>query len=220
MSITNARNIDLCSAWITKRGAAYLCKEDQIVYYTSHTGRKSDYQWVKLSLAEVTRIIRVTMQDNATETHSMVTPSHLITAAQELDRVFEFGVKSPYKVDSRLFNYLAEADQDIGDVAMELLANEILAAGYVAMFHQEVKALYLKITKMLVVPANNLTTAPLILKHFQALGYEVRSGKHRPQVEGKKQPCILFPQNFPRDVVHFTDAEKERISHKVYGALR
>lgn len=200
------------------RKAAYLCKEDQIVYYTSHTGRKSDYQWVKLTVAEVARIIRTTMQSSTNL--KQVTTTDLIVAAQELDRVFEFAVKSPYKVDSRLFNYLAEADQDIGDVAMELMANEILAAGYVAMFHQEVKALYLKITKMLVVPANNMTTAPLILKHFQALGYEVRSGKHRPQVEGKKQPCILFPQNFPRDVVHFTDAEKERISHKVYGALR
>jgi len=210
--------IDTCSAWLTARSAAYLCKEDQIVYYTSHTGRKTDFVWVRLSLPEAVRIIRATLQEATSP--RLVTNVHLITAAQELDRVYEFGIKSPYKVDSRLFNYLAEAEQDLGDVAMELLAAEILAANYVGVFHAEVKDVFLKICKMLVIPGNYKTASPLILKHFQALGYEVRTDKHRPQLEGKKQPCILFPQNFPRDVVHFSDAEKERLSHKVYGALR
>ena len=38
--------IDLASEWLAKREAAYLAKENVIVYYASTTGRKQDYQWI------------------------------------------------------------------------------------------------------------------------------------------------------------------------------
>jgi len=45
--------IDLASEWLSKRDAAYLAKENVIVYYASTTGRKQDYQWITHTLVEV-----------------------------------------------------------------------------------------------------------------------------------------------------------------------
>ena len=55
--------VDLCVTFIEDRNAAYLCKENTVVYYTSLTGRKGDYAWVTLSLEETLRIIAATKLD-------------------------------------------------------------------------------------------------------------------------------------------------------------
>ena len=80
--------IDLASEWLAKREAAYLAKENVIVYYASTTGRKQDYQWITHTLVEVVRIIRATLM-NPDDSDKKLQSKHIIAACQELERVFE-----------------------------------------------------------------------------------------------------------------------------------
>ncbi len=50
--------IDSCSEYIEVKNAHYLAKEGCIVFYSSITGRKSDYAWVEHTISETLRIIK------------------------------------------------------------------------------------------------------------------------------------------------------------------
>ena len=208
--------IDICKEWLTNRKAAYLAKEDRVVYYTSHTGRKDDYLWMSLSLVETVRMIQVThlSPDNRLE------KSHVIAALQELARVYEFGLKSTHPMQPHIFNYLDEAGEDMGDVIMSMLAEECQLRNYNALLYLEVKKLFNLICTKLVTEVSNKEQINLIHKHWPNYGYEVRVDKYRPQINGRKQSAIMLPHCKPKDVVELDKESALQIARKIYGALR
>ena len=212
MSLKTGELLDLCSQWIEERGAAYLAKEDEVVYYTSHTGRKSDFLWFKLTLAEAVRTIQATRLT----VDSNLTKPTLLTAFQEVERVFEFGAKSRHKMDSRIFNYLEEAKQDMGDIVMSTIVDELVSNNVVAAKLDDVYELTFLICHKLEHNMNLTDARELARKHFPIAGFEVRTGKYRPQVDGRKQPAVMLPHSRPRDIVHI---DTKLLASKIYGEL-
>lgn len=210
--------IDLAKEWIEKRGGAYLAKENVIVYYTSTTGRKSDFKWITHSLVEVVRIIRATLMnsDNSDKFQS----SHLIAACQELDRVFEFGMKSRHVTKPEIFNYLLESGMDIGDSVVTLVVEELYAQGYKAIFLSDVHLLIAGILYELNVKVPVQELRDMINKHFPTLGYEVRTGSSRPEYLGKKQSAVMLATSKPRELVFISKEVHLRLVTKIVGALK
>ena len=90
-SITD-KLIDVCSEYILDKDASYLCREDCIVYFASFTGKEEDARYHKLKIKEVVRIIRANRL--GVRLQKELKDHHLITACQELNRVYDFGVRS------------------------------------------------------------------------------------------------------------------------------
>ena len=210
--------VDLCVTFIEDRNAAYLCKENTVVYYTSLTGRKGDYAWVTLSLEETLRIIAATKLD----------PDHvgsfqkrfIIQAFQELGRVFEFGVKSRHKTIPTVFNYILEADMDLGDSIVNMVAEDLYAANISAMLLVDAVQLILVISEKLQAGLTGRVARELIHKHFPVFGYEIRTDKYRPQINGRKQAAIMQPGTKPKQVIELSTEMTKVLAKKIEGALR
>ena len=216
-SSVNEVLVDTAKEWIEERGGAYLAKENIITYYTTFTGRKSDLQWVSLSLAEVVRTIAA-MKLGATG--EKLTQRHIITACQELGRVYQQGVRSRHTTSPEIFNYLSETESDIADTAMLLLAQEIQDAGYRAVLYADVREVYRSIDNLLKIGATSRQVSDLMHKHFPLLGYQVRVDQFRPQVRGKKQSAIMMPNSAPKEIVDLAPGDVQSIKHRIHGALK
>jgi len=210
--------IDLASEWLSKRGAAYLAKENVIVYYASTTGRKQDYQWITHTLVEVVRIIRATLM-NPDDSDKKLQSKHIIAACQELDRVFEFAVKAKFETKPEIFNYLKESGESMGDAIVSLLSEDLYAQGYKALLLNDV---YMVIDVCLSDLKTHVSVAEereLVYKHFPTLGYEVRTGSSRPEFQGKKQNAVMLTTAKPREIIVLSERERDNISDKIVGAL-
>ena len=211
--------IDLASEWLAKREAAYLAKENVIVYYASTTGRKQDYQWITHTLVEVVRIIRATLM-NPDDSDKKLQSKHIIAACQELERVFEFAVKNRHDTRPEIFNYMKESGESMGDALVSLLSQELFTQGYKALLLNDVYSVLDECVLDLRIEFPVTEMRDLVLKHFPMLGYEVRTGAYRPEFQGKKQNAIMLTTAKPREIIVLTDNVRSRIETKIVGALR
>lgn len=215
--IDNADLIDLCIEYITDKDCNYLAKEGHIVRYFSVTGRRADYAWHKMSIAETLRIIKA-MRCSA-EQADKLKDTHLIAAFQELGRVYEFGVNTRHVAQEGIFNYSENSEMSIGDSAMSLLVDGLLAQGFTGILMMPVLALFGDINVKLKIGLTNTECRELMFKHFEAAGYTIRTGAHRPLVDGKKQPAIMMPSVKPSQVVGIEDVTHKKMVAKIYGEL-
>ena len=108
--MTDNELIDLCSEWLQQHKAAFLAKENKIVYYHSITGLLGDYKWYKLSPNELIRTLKLMYLPS--DKHKLLKPHHLISAFQENERMYKFGVNSQTKVDKDIFNFAHEGQKE------------------------------------------------------------------------------------------------------------
>ena len=210
--------IDVCSQYIEDKDCSYLAKEGHIVNYASITGRKSDYIWHKLSILEAMRIIRA-MRMN-TKQAKLLREHHLIAAFQELGRVYEFGVKSRHVTAAGVFNYSEHSEMSVGDEAMSMLVESLQMQGYTAILMNPVVDLFSCIQNKLKLKLNNTECRELMYKHFEASGYILKTGAHRPLIEGKKQPAIMMANTKPAEVVlEIAQEQVNKVIAKIYGEL-
>lgn len=209
--------IDVARDWVEKRNGAYLAKEDVIVYYASLTGRKSDFKWITLSLTQVVRIIRATLLSPANS--GQLNTEHVIAACQELDRVFEFGMKSRHKLNPEIFNYLSEADMDMGDSIVSMLAEELYQRNYSGLLVLQVLGIIKNIAKNLDYNISDKEWRELIHKHFPTYGYELRTDQFRPQVDGKKQAAIMQPGTKPSEIYKFNSEDFRSLTIRIRSIL-
>lgn len=209
--------IDLCIVYIEDKDCSYLAKEGQIVNYNSITGRKSDYMWHKMSITEVLRIIKA-MRLTAAQA-SELRDSHLITAFQELERVYEFGVKSRHATAKGLFNYTENSDMSLGDEAMSLLVECMQTQGMTAVLMNSVVNLFNAINDKLKLNLTSTEQRDLMYKHFEGVGYIIKTGPHRPLIDRKKQPAIMMPNTKPAEVTNISGEIGSKFIAKIYGEL-
>lgn len=209
--------IDVCTAYIESKDCSYLAKEGQIVNYASVTGRKSDYIWHKLSIAEVLRIIRA-MRLTSTQARKL-TEHHLIAAFQELGRVYEFGVKSRHATVVGVFNYSEHSEMSVGDEAMSMLVEAMQIQGLTAVLMNPVVELYDGIQSKLKLNLGSKDCRDLMFKHFEAAGYVIKTGAHRPLIDGKKQPAIMMNNTKPSEVTGIASEQANKFIAKIYGEL-
>jgi tRNA splicing endonuclease len=209
--------IDKCSEYITEKDCYYLAKEGYLVYYSSDTGRKSDYTWKKLSIPEVLRIIKATRL--STDAHKLK-DHHLVSAFQELERVYEYGTKSRHKVSVGIFNYSEFSETSLADDIMDRLSGELISRGYRAIKMCEVTTIFHKLSDYLGAncPANE--ARDLMYKHFESLGYVIKTGSKRPLVDKKLTPVLMQPMTKPSDVTKISVIVALEIVNKIIKELK
>jgi hypothetical protein len=211
--------IDLCKNWVEDKGAAYLAKENSLVYYASLTGRKSDYDWHSLSLTEAVRVIRYTMLSS--DNYDKLSPNHLIAACQELERVYEFGIKSRFKTLPGVFNYLEESNTTLAEACMAQLVEELYSRGLAALYFKDATDIYAESLGLLKeeVPSASIRNE-YMLKYFHRHGYTIRTGSLRVVKDNKKVQAIVQEGKKPADMVWLDQETKKAIKHKIVGALK
>lgn len=95
--------IDTIKEWFQEKDANFLAVEGLVVYWESVTGLPEDCEWQKVSAIEAARILKATRINY--QLMQYCTGDAIITAAQEMDRVFVRGVRSVIPVKSEFFNY-------------------------------------------------------------------------------------------------------------------
>jgi hypothetical protein len=208
---------DKCCAYIEDKDCSYLAKEGFIVYYASPTGRKADYMWNKLTIAETLRIIRAMRL--STPQAKELREHHLIAAFQELDKVYEFGVKTRHSTAKGVFNYSEHSEMSVGDEAMAMMVETLQMQGFTAILMKPVLDLYDCIQTKLKLNLTTTECRELMYKHFESSGYVMKTGSKRPLIDNKKQPAIMMANTKPVEVVGIHDYEATKIIAKIYGEL-
>ena len=210
--------IDKCISFIESKDASYLAKEGLMVYYASTTGRQSDCTWHKLSLEEAIRILRATKLNTAQGKE--LSKDHFISAFQELDRVYEFAVKSRHDVSEGIFNYLAHANNSIGESIMELIVNELEKYKYDAVNLIEITRLYhLCHEKLRITSVDIKEMRQNLYKCFEASGYIIKTGSRRVLVGGRKTTVAIKPSARPAQVESF-EHHMDGMAERIYQELR
>ena len=212
--------LDIAIGWVDARQGAYLAKENTIVYYSSLTGRASDYKWRSLTMSESCRIINATLL--ASNDAERVTENVLLTACQELGRVYEFGVKSHHKVGENIFNLLEEAKTSLPEEVMDTLAKECFRLNKFAMLHADVVHVFESVLTRL---HYDDTCSPqernqLLEKYFIGLGYVVKTTSQRVLFKGKKVAAIMTMNVKPSDISEFSIEETTWLVSRIVGSLK
>jgi hypothetical protein len=210
--------IDVCVEFIETKNAHYLAKEGQVVYFASLTGRNSDFTWHKMTPTEVLRVIKATRLN--AEQSALIKIEHLVAAFQELGRVYEFGVKTRHKVAPEIFNYSEHSNESIGDGMMSILVDELQKHNLFALYMLEVIELFnLAKSRMLCTSIGSKESRELLFKHFEASGYEIRTGAKRVFIDNKKTPVIMKPGLKPSQVESLPLTVAEAILRKIRKEL-
>ena len=212
------KTLDVISNWLEDKEISYLAKENLLVYYTTLTGRKSDLKWVKLTLTEAVRIIRATQMTTDT---IKITPDMIVRVCQELDCVYEFGVKSNKQVTSNIFNYFEVAGIDLADKVMLLLAQECFSSSVEAVLYNSIVDVFNQILKALKEPrCGPQKRNRLVEKYFEELGYSLKINSQRVFIDGKKQKAIILPNKRPSEITNLTKDQENTITMRVVNQLK
>jgi hypothetical protein len=210
--------VDKVGEWLVKKDASYIACDGLIVFYSSLTGRLSDFRWYKLSLPEVVRVVNAT--ELQADTLLPLKPEHVLTACQELERVYEMSCSSPHAVSDHIFNFLDHEHNDLAMQVMQALARTLFSKGYKAFRRVCMTDIYLKLNVALSLGASPNKIADLYWPVFTAQGYEIRSRENRVQLEGRKQAVIMLGGLLPRHVEYIPEAEKDAIYYDIYNAFK
>ena len=209
--------IDEAIKYIEAKDAHYLAKEGLVVYFTSATERKSDQVWVKHSMTETIRIIRATRLNIDQELRE----HHVLSAFQELDRVYEYGVKSRFDVVDGIFNYNKHSNLSLVNQAALALADAFVIRGLQAMLAQDVWHVYDYILNRKLADGTGMThQRETLLGVFANAGYEHKVGSRRILYNGTKMNAFMMPNTKPSQVVVLTNEINNQIIQQVYGGLK
>ena len=212
-------NVDACIAFIEAKNCFYLAKEGQIVYFASMTGREQDKDWIKLTVQEFMRIISATKLDH----NAMLMPTDVIQSFQELDRVYEFGMKSVYGTVDGVFNYSEMGGINILS-AVCISLTDVLMSRDITALTSGLALIMIRDVLILVDPKVVWSMAEVkesMLKHFTGVGYDYRAGSRRPLVNGAKQTALMMSGTKPKDVVDYARCVKiNSIIEEVYRRVK
>jgi len=95
--------LDIIKSWLDENDAAYLAKEDLVVYWGNPTGDIKKKDWIKWRVAEIVNIIKSTKVPVGVMKHC--TPDMFKAACQEEGRTYICGVEVHGEVKPEYFNY-------------------------------------------------------------------------------------------------------------------
>ena len=151
-----------------------------------------------------------------------IKPEIIITACQELHRVFEFGVKMHHDIISaNVFNYFKEGKTSVQESVIDLLSSCCEDNKLYALYYNDVVSLYsvcmtlLKADSVSVVDRNKLFE-----KYFSRNGYSIRTTTNRVFVNGKKTGALIQQGYSPSDIKMIPDDIFNHIRAKIVGALK
>ena len=213
-----ANLIDACASFIETKNCFYLAKEGCIVYYDSITGRQSDYDWHRFSVSEAMRTIKALKLtgEQARKLHE----SDLIAAFQELDRVYEFGVKSRHKVREGVFNYYDHCETSLSDMIFTELFAEMQRRSICVVAKVQIAWIAEHVHKDLGCAITSSDLDSILVRYCTKEGYEVRAGVHRIMIRNKKTTALVKEGYRPSDAVVLSIPEASAIGKKIIKAVR
>ena len=104
MAFEDDKNIALetCKQWLEDNDAAYLAKEDVIIFWTHFNPESKRGEWARYKMKEACRVIKATRAGFAAM--RFIKPELVMLAAQETERAYKQAVKSRSTVPSEFFN--------------------------------------------------------------------------------------------------------------------
>ncbi len=213
---TDSSLIDTCIKYVEDKDGHYLAREGKFVFYASDTGRRIDYKWHKQSMTETLRIIKATRLKPNLD----LKDHHLLSAMQELGKVYEYGVKSPHKVREGVFNYTGNSkNAGLGDLIMARMVEELHRMNHHALLLRSCMDLFNMIQCQLEAGVKPGEARELLFKHFEGTGYVIKTGVQRPLVNGKRAPVIMMPGTKPKDVTGIYHSIELMIVEKITKEL-
>ena len=94
--------LETCKQWLEDNDAAYLAKEDVVVFWTHFNPESKRGEWTRYKMKEACRIIKATRAGFAAM--RFIKPELIMMAAQETERAYKQSVKSRSTVPSEFFN--------------------------------------------------------------------------------------------------------------------
>ena len=91
-----------CKQWLEDNDAAYLAKEDRVVFWTHFNPESKRGEWTYYTMKEVCRVIKATRAGFAAM--RFIKPEVVMLAAQETERAYKQSVKSRSTVPDEYFN--------------------------------------------------------------------------------------------------------------------
>lgn len=220
-NITN-KLVDICSEYILDKDASYLCREDCIVYFASFTGKEEDARYHKLKIREVVRIIKATRLN--VKLQKELKGDHIITACQELGRVYDFGIRSGDMVAPHIFNYNVlpnSEDRSTYGIVMDGIAMEFKRLGYPCMKSKPILEIFYTVIGLLELPIPLRREVIKELKgSFTRLGYVYRHGVNRLLHKGERFPGMLLAGHRPADLIEVTPSISKKIEKYVLKSTK
>ncbi|AWN08610.1 hypothetical protein HOT32_gp27 [Erwinia phage Faunus] len=94
--------LETCKQWLEDNDAAYLAKEDVIIFWTHFNPESKRGEWSRYKMKEACRVIKATRAGFAAM--RFIKPELLMMAAQETERAYKQAVKSRSTVPDEFFN--------------------------------------------------------------------------------------------------------------------
>jgi len=95
--------IETCKSWLNQQNAAFLAKENLVVYWEQFNPESKKGEWTKLKPIEACRIIKATR--SGLQAMRYINPELLMVAAQEVERVYKAGINSRSNAPDEYFNF-------------------------------------------------------------------------------------------------------------------
>jgi hypothetical protein len=210
---TDDKLIDACIDWAANKGAAYLAKEDRIVFFESATTRKQDEMWHRLSPAQVVRIIKTTKLPYDKQT--LLKANHVIAAFQELGEIYDYGTESNVRVVETVFNYLERQDIPRDSQVMLAIAEELHQRGFHSLLYQDVIDVHrYSMDALGVNRVNSAVRKSYVHKYFPPLGYMLKIDNNRVMFKGKKKAVIMLSGKTIKSIQQMSEEDKQYIAHR------
>lgn len=94
--------LETCKQWLEDNDAAYLAKEDKIIFWTHFNPESKRGEWTYYTMREACRVIKATRAGFAAM--RFIKPEVVMLAAQETERAYKQSVKSRSTVPDEYFN--------------------------------------------------------------------------------------------------------------------
>lgn len=184
--------IDICRKYIDNKMCSYLAKEDQVVYFSSDTGRVSDAKWHKMTLSQTHRIIQSMHSSKAFGVDK------LLTAFQEAGEVYERGVKTRHSVAEGLFNYQSKSGLDCLDEVLCSMLVLLLKHNYTCIKMTDLNRLASEVARELGMSDTGLNDK--LITALESESFDPRTGSRRPRIGGHLIPCAVYRGAMPKDL--------------------
>ena len=209
--------LDTIENWLLSRNAAFLSKENVIVYYESPTGRINDFEWFEVTPTELCRILNIGYLSEETR----VSIDDVIQVFQEQSRVFTMGVKSNYPTKEEYFNFNLEANADSRDTLVDALLR-ILCQSSVRVVKREtlVEILTKAVDKLDLSNYSPQLLNELVNKHASKYDYDIRFGTNKPLIKQQRRAALIQFGYKPADYVRLDESEMPKIVKKLIGEVK
>ena len=120
--------LETCKQWLEDNDAAYLAKEDVVVFWTHFNPESKRGEWTRYKMKEACRVIKATRAGFAAM--RFIKPELVMLAAQETERAYKQAVKSRSTVPPEFFNLERAGHFNSLEILTMCMLQELVGRGW------------------------------------------------------------------------------------------